>query len=115
MKLEIPELDAAVAAEVSAADDVQQAEIAKGTFSNEALAEREGEFEGVLKKAVDVYTGPEGIGYVVRFVLEMNGETWSRCEARGPETYRTTPWEKMVHPKPELSASEVAEIEVSKK
>jgi hypothetical protein len=110
MKLEIPELDAVVASDITAADDMQQAELAKGAFSKEALIERGGEFDGVLKKAVDVYTGPEGTGYVVRFVLELNGETWGRCEARGPQTFRTTPWEKMVHPLPEVSTAEVEVI-----
>ncbi len=47
---------------------------------------------GTLKRAVDVYHSPEGEGYVVRFVYELDGKRWCRCEARGPQSFRTHNW-----------------------
>ena len=47
---------------------------------------------GTLKRAVDVYHGPDGDGYVVRFMYELNGQCWCRCEARGSQSYRGHNW-----------------------
>ncbi len=50
---------------------------------------------GTLTRAVDVYRGPKGDGYVVRFLYELDGELWCRCEATGPQMFRSHNWIKI--------------------
>ena len=49
---------------------------------------------GLMKRAVDVYHGPEGDGYVIRFIYELDEKRWCRCEARGPQAFRTHDWKE---------------------
>ena len=50
---------------------------------------------GTLKRAVDVYHGSDGDGYVIRFIYELNGQSWCRCVARGPQAFRSHNWLKI--------------------
>ncbi len=50
---------------------------------------------GTLKRAVDVYHGPDGDGYVIRFIYELNEQSWCRCVARGPQAFRSHNWLKI--------------------
>lgn len=44
---------------------------------------------------VDVYSGPLGIGYVGTVIVRILGETWTRSQNSGPETWRTDGWSKI--------------------
>lgn len=55
-------------------------------------------FPGELKRAVDVYHGPYGNGYAIRFIYRVNGETWGRIVTRGPESARTVDWSQIQYP-----------------
>lgn len=67
----------------------------KDEFTTKGFEEFPLETPGTLKRAVDVYRGPDGDGYVIRFIYEVKGERWCRCEARGPQAFRSHNWIKV--------------------
>lgn len=79
------EVNALVSAEIAAIDN-------EPTPTRRPLELCVGASTGTLKKAIDTYKALAGTGQVIRFVYELNGERWCRCEARGPQTFRTHDW-----------------------
>lgn len=41
---------------------------------------------------IDVYDGPEGIGYVATVTVTIVGRTWARSAQEGPEKWRVEGW-----------------------
>ena len=52
---------------------------------------------------VDVYEGPQGIGYVVNYEVQRGSKLFHKSMNVGPETWREQDWEEVVEPK-ELKA-----------
>jgi len=46
--------------------------------------------------SIDTYAGDEGEGFVLNVSTVVNGETWTRSIAYGPETYRGAEWQPVV-------------------
>ena len=47
---------------------------------------------------VDVYDGPQGIGYVVNYEVQRSTKTYRKAINFGPETHREQDWEEVVEP-----------------
>jgi hypothetical protein len=41
---------------------------------------------------IDVYDGPDGVGYVATVRVTINGQIWMRSAQVGPETWRQQGW-----------------------
>lgn len=48
---------------------------------------------------VDVYEGPDGVGYVINFEIVKGKDTYRKCVNVGPEKYREQDW-TLVDPEP---------------
>ena len=70
----------------------------RGDFVKAALVACAYTGAGILKQAIDVYHGPDGNGYVLRFIYELDGRRWCRCEGRGPQAFRTHSWTQLMFP-----------------
>lgn len=44
---------------------------------------------------VDVYEGPQGIGYVVNYEVQRAGKPFRKAINQGPETFRDQDWEEV--------------------
>lgn len=45
---------------------------------------------------IDVYDGPEGVGWVACYQVEIDKDPWEKCRNQGPEALRNSEWAQVI-------------------